>query len=491
MEQGNSRFTGPRGSPNAPAWGRRALLFTILFVFVLTLFPFQFLPRETAYRRTHSIPLWLSTGLPAPHDFLENIVFFLPLGFSLACWWEKRRWWRLLFLAWMAGAALSLLVEYLQVFLPSRGPQWSDVAANSLGAALGFLMFECAGLAILRFALRLEERIERFFTPPRIASAFGAYLALVLVCSAILQRSTNLAHWSRGDSLIIGNDATKRHPWHGRILRVEITDKAISPGHLPREGSAQERDRRRSATSSSPFLLDMSAGANDGLRVLHADVPGKNLVRDLQQTNRFTLRVVCVPNNTAGRSIGTLVSLARGPRFADFVLEEYGGRWIAEIRSRLAGKAPRWTLGFSGVPIAGKPKEVTVSFNGSELSAFVDGKEAGQSLSLNPGTSLVRYLKGMHMYNAYGYGILYDALALVPLGSLLALAARKTAWAKVHRWLAPALLLPPLLLEVVLASVSHRPFDLRSVVLGECLIGGAFLLLNSDRWDFRRRTMSP
>ncbi len=112
----------------------------------------------------------------------------------------------------------------------------------------------------------------------------------------------------------------------------------------------------------------------------------------------------------------------------------------------------------------------------------MDGKPAAAPLQLNPGAKVVGIFKDMGADNAYGYGILYDGLCFGPLGFLLVLAARKPSWRKF--WILPALLLPPVLLEIVLCTAGPQPFRIGKVLLGEGLIAGAFLLLNSDRRGF-------
>jgi glycopeptide antibiotics resistance protein len=479
-----NQSAGPAVPQNATGWGRRALFVTVIFVLAATLFPFQFLPQETAYRRIHPFLLWLITGAPSLGDFLENVIFFIPLGFSLACWSGKKGF-RHLAWAWAAGAALSILVEFLQVFLPTRGSEWWDVIANSVGSALGFLIFEWMGVETVRFALRMEAKIERVFTPCRIAITFAIYCGLMFFCSATLQQSTNLTYWAPSDMLLVGNNATQRRPWQGRILQVVIADKAMPPEGLQKEADTQDGDYVRSASVSPNLLLDLSANDRANPDSLRVTVPAKDLIRDLHRTNQFTLQVLWVPGEAAEKSVGTLVSLAHGPRHADLVLGEYGGRWLAGIRSALAGETRRWDLVFSNIPKASEQQEITVSFDGSKLSAFVDGKRAGQPLRLNPGATLASAFKGVGARNVYGYGILYEGLVCMPLGFLLAL-ARRNPTTRTHRQpilRATPFFLPPLLLELVISLVSSHPFNVGNVILGVCMILGALLLLNCGLSD--------
>jgi len=73
-------------------------------------------------------------------DLVVNVVAYLPLGFLWVPVLQPRlgRWGAVL-LATLGGAALSLAMETLQNYLPSRVPSNVDLGCNALGALLGAL----------------------------------------------------------------------------------------------------------------------------------------------------------------------------------------------------------------------------------------------------------------------------------------------------------------------------------------------------------------
>jgi glycopeptide antibiotics resistance protein len=82
--------------------------------------------------------------------YLLNIVLFLPLGFLLPLIWPKNdRFGRVL----LFGAAFSLLIELSQL-LNIRSTDIDDLLLNTLGAALGFLLFR-----LYRFVFRRKKGI--------------------------------------------------------------------------------------------------------------------------------------------------------------------------------------------------------------------------------------------------------------------------------------------------------------------------------------------
>ncbi len=69
-------------------------------------------------------------------DVVENILLYVPLGFTFARWQRLFGWKLVLQTAWIA-ALLSAACETYQVFWELRYPSVTDVCDNSLGAILG------------------------------------------------------------------------------------------------------------------------------------------------------------------------------------------------------------------------------------------------------------------------------------------------------------------------------------------------------------------
>lgn len=76
-------------------------------------------------------PDWV---LPEHYGVLLNVVLFVPLG-TLVVLLTRRPWWQATALA-VAG---SLAIEAVQWLWLDRQGTWIDVAANTLGAAIGAL----------------------------------------------------------------------------------------------------------------------------------------------------------------------------------------------------------------------------------------------------------------------------------------------------------------------------------------------------------------
>ncbi|PTT20551.1 VanZ family protein, partial [Acidovorax sp. HMWF029] len=117
-----------------------ALIYTALVVFA-SLFPFD------GWRAQGIDPLvFLLARLPPPYwtgfDVVTNAAGYAPLGFLLVLGMLRSGWRRVLVavaVATVAGALLSLAMEFLQIYLPRRVPSNLDLLLNIGGTMAGAL----------------------------------------------------------------------------------------------------------------------------------------------------------------------------------------------------------------------------------------------------------------------------------------------------------------------------------------------------------------
>ena len=113
-----------------------ALVYAALIVFA-SLFPFE------GWRAQGIAPeVFLLARIPPPYwtgfDLAINVLGYAPLGFLLSLALLRTGWPRSAVpLAALAGALLSLLMEFLQIYLPQRVPSNLDLVLNAGGALAG------------------------------------------------------------------------------------------------------------------------------------------------------------------------------------------------------------------------------------------------------------------------------------------------------------------------------------------------------------------
>ena len=149
-----SDHPGGRRPPVVPGWAvaGAAAVYAALLV-VITLLPIRWRSDLARYRnnwRPQLVPIWnmvvnLRDGdrvLTTLAGAAGNVVLFMPLGFllpMLAPWFD--RFWRTV----ATGFVLSSLIELSQVAFPGvRRADVNDVLMNTLGAALGYLLYVLA-----------------------------------------------------------------------------------------------------------------------------------------------------------------------------------------------------------------------------------------------------------------------------------------------------------------------------------------------------------
>jgi cyanate permease len=119
-----------------------------------------FLHRLIAHERTVLAPRFpaFAHWLSYHHvEYVANIAMFLPVGvlFLLLVARRRRRWW----VALLMGVALSGAIEVAQRFIPGRVSDLRDVAANSIGTAIGVVAALLVSLpAYRRERARLRDR---------------------------------------------------------------------------------------------------------------------------------------------------------------------------------------------------------------------------------------------------------------------------------------------------------------------------------------------
>ena len=69
-------------------------------------------------------------------EFSANVAMFVPVGLFFLLLLGRRRWW----LAVLLGIGLTCLIEFTQMFLPSRVSDPRDILANSVGAFVGVVI---------------------------------------------------------------------------------------------------------------------------------------------------------------------------------------------------------------------------------------------------------------------------------------------------------------------------------------------------------------
>ena len=190
----------------------RLLMLWLLCIVAGTLAPFDF-AREGG---EHGVRMLAYGAFERdPVHFVFNVLLYMPLG---ALFYEARRRSNkvvpVVIMAGMAGLSISLTIECLQAFLPTRDSSLVDLLANTVGSMIGVLADRQWGTAA---EVRLQ-RMRAGTSPVVLAVLVGGFLCVALLLSATLQAGTRLSNWNPKYPLLIGNEYTGDRPWRGRVV---------------------------------------------------------------------------------------------------------------------------------------------------------------------------------------------------------------------------------------------------------------------------------
>jgi hypothetical protein len=132
---------------------------------------------------------------------------------------------------------------------------------------------------------------------------------------------------------------------------------------------------------------------------------------------------------------------------------------------------------------AGRTRDILYTYDGSNLSLFIDGKEETLIYRLGPGAALAKSVRRIQSGELEGYNYIYYILIFCLPGAILGMAARNlpAPRAATSLWLASVFLIAAILLEWTLISTSGRSFSSLYLGLSLLLAVGSLLWINSDR----------
>jgi glycopeptide antibiotics resistance protein len=501
-----NQVSWPQPAPDR--WSNRLLIGSLVGIGYLTLFPFRF--NFSIRHASHASPFLLGPSLKVGGhlDFFLNVLLFVPFGFAISSRLNQRGagWTRMIVWTLSGGALVSYFVEVLQFYIPTRGSAWDDVTPNSLGSLAGFFVFAFIGKATLRRLSKCESMIDRWLSPLRATTLLLVYFGLWLGVSIPLQQQTRLTNWDPRCGLIVGNDASGERAWMGGVSRLQIWNRAITErianqmttGNVVPEAESgllasydfTNSGKYADQKSFLPELVwisvkpssknDVSPREIDGATWLGTLTAVGELTRKIEETGQFTVRIICVPAGIQGTD-GRIVSISQSAENVNLHLRQEGTNLVLWFRNPLSETRSVLAWYVPGVFEAGQKRDIVATYDGSDAFIYLDGKKAG-SYRLSAGASLAQNFIFISTAGLDGYVITYEALIFLPVGLVIGMAGGKwSRWKTSGRLLlAIDLLLPPVLLELLLAGVSGRGILAGNIVLSLLLsIAGAFLM-NAD-----------
>lgn len=107
---------------------------------------------------------WPKYGRPSPSDIVTNIFIYLPIGYLLASWFRRRtRLWSGIAAPIFIGFGLSLSIEIIQAYLPTRYSSTVDVITNTIGTIIGVFVLKNGWIEMMieKLNIRFKQRLVR------------------------------------------------------------------------------------------------------------------------------------------------------------------------------------------------------------------------------------------------------------------------------------------------------------------------------------------
>ncbi|MBL8353191.1 MAG: VanZ family protein [Burkholderiaceae bacterium] len=154
----------------------------LAFVVYGSLVPLNFVPMpwDAALRQFAQLPYY-RLGIQSRADWVANGLLFMPLTYIgaalMPAHWSVYRRALAGALLWAGASALSVAIEFTQLFFPGRTVGLNDIIAESIGAALGLLLFSATGRRVIGW---LQGWWRREVQSARLLRALHLYLAGLL-----------------------------------------------------------------------------------------------------------------------------------------------------------------------------------------------------------------------------------------------------------------------------------------------------------------------
>lgn len=463
-------------------WASLVITLSVLLVILATLIPFNFSIHFPSIKEVLKEFIKPSTTF---YDFTANILLFVPFGVGLASHFRRYEQVRLdkFKIAVALSLGLSLTVEILQVFLPTRDPSLVDIFTNTIGGALGYWAFQQWRVRLIEQFLTLIQVIRPYLSLQRLLILLTVYTAVILIGSTALQKTGYLGNWDPNFPLIIGNERTGDRPWRGSVSDLYFGDRALSAtevaellsGKQPPEilgnflmaayqlmGSGNYQDQTGNLPNlvwqgSPPPIEANTPALLSPDHWLTTETPATSLTQKIRKTSQFTMVTTIATDDTNQVGPSRAISLSADTGRRNFTLGQQNSHLVFRFRTPLSGEnAASPQMLFPDILADKNPHRLVITYGGSVLKLYVDHAQQVFTRQWTPEIALFHLLIATDVTNANMQGLievtlklLYYSLLFVPLGLILGILSLMLN----HRFLNQPLLvygtavLPALLLE--------------------------------------------
>ena len=414
------------------SWDLVLVAGSISVILSVTLFPYQFISRDpltaiTLLRRSLNPKSDL-------YDLISNILLFTALGFGLGGRLNRQltKIGSILIISLVLCASVSLVIEILQVYLPTRTSSSIDLLTNILGGMLGTVAFFGWQFALRHWQIfGLSQNKLSFLTL--------GYVSLVCCLMISLNRTNNFSNWNPNFPLLIGNEQTGDRPWQGMISEVYFANHSLSKQEIARIFT-QERARDPTDTWITAYQFAGKGKYRDRIGVspalkwrqdssvpedretisvspqhwLVSIKPVSKLIRAMKQTSQFSLLTTVATRDTNQTGPARIISLSANPFQRNLTIGQQGSRLVVRLRTPISGAGESNTnLTFPGIFADTHQHQLLLLFDRHSLQLYVDRTEAVHTIKLTSPILFFHFLPAIGLRNFQVTPLNYGLLQLI------------------------------------------------------------------------------
>lgn len=428
-------------------------------------------------------------------DLVNNILLFMPLGFSLTAFLQRKNMKLIskLLIVILISSSLSTIVEILQMFIPPRTPTPADIINNTMGGICGMICFYIWHSPSFLYILSCVENRKSKNVIRQITLFFIGYIFISFLIAIFWQSTTNLSTWKLNNPLLLGNEKTGDRPWSGYISEVSIADRAFSQREISllfdsnsylntvKDSLIADYDftskrKNISLIDQFPELVSQGKSSNIGdvkgvalnsNHWLKTVAPVTLLNERIRKSSQFTIFTTLATSNTNQTGPARIISISRSMLSRNFTLGQQGNDLDLRIRTSITGENGAHIISrITGFFKDTKYHQIVMTYSQAQLQVYIDTLQNHYYFNL---------LELIPIYQK----IFYYALTFIPLGFYLmfltVLANRRLIIYRLLMFF--GILLPSLILEIVLLNYSGKSISLENILLSAFFIAATMLVL--------------
>jgi hypothetical protein len=298
-------------------------------------------------------------------DFVNNLILYAPLGIALGGTSLMR--------AFLFGLCLSTSAEVLQLGFVDRIPSFLDIASNTSGAVIGYL------IARLLLLTGHDPRWLRLYRPVTVAAIPMAILGTVMLLHH--RPASDFSNWSPAFHLAVGNELTGDRPWSGTVSDLAIYPFAMSPAQVsdltgPSTGSDGMQKTAMKGPSEAAIVGPMQSAALTRFgRPLLSREEELSLYKGLVSRSQLTVVVRMRTNNLEQSGPARIVTYSLNPVSRNFTLGQIGNTLTFRLRTPGSGLNGADPALYSGPVLSiGHTYLVAAVYDGRISRLYMDGK---------------------------------------------------------------------------------------------------------------------